>query len=567
MTRAFLELALQSFKNRILSKVRRMKDPRYALGALFGAGYFAWVFLRNRHVSTVFQNGMMSEMRADVVSVAILVIMLFAWALPGDSGGLEFTEAEIQFLFPAPLRRRDLLLYKIIRAQPQIFTSIIIFSFLGATRGKVVGLWVAFSVMSVYMMLVALGRARLRLLGINFLVRLLLVLGIAAALFGVGVYVAKGFSVHFDAGSYQSFAKQFTAQVGVVFQHPAVRSILFFPRAFAGAVFPVSMTMLLISVMVLLPFGVVLFYIADRLNVSFEESSLVRAQKRHDAQQQMRARRGGRYVMFKRARAPFRLAPTGRPETAIVWKNSVAAMRMSLAWIVIIIVVFAVLLANAFYSPLAREGVGMVFLMITAMLPFLGPNMFTNDLRLDLPRLEVLKSYPLTGDGVVAAEIAAPLVIIATLEILAIGCAWTTLGIAGKLSGVMGAQFALCALLFAVPVVALQLLIRNAVPVVFPAWAARSKEDPRGFVLTGQRLLLVIGNLFVLGLALTPPALVFIPSLLVATKFFEGNMVFVAVMTTPAIAVIAGEVWVGLRLLGSRFEDLDVSEEFDTIAV
>jgi hypothetical protein len=122
-------------------------------------------------------------------------------------------------------------------------------------------------------------------------------------------------------------------------------------------------------------------------------------------------------------------------------------------------------------------------------------------------------------------------------------------------------------LLFAVPVVALQLLIRNAVPVIFPAWAARSKEDPRGFVLTGQRLLLVIGNLFVLGLALTPPALVFIPSALLATQFFKGNMIFMAVMTTPAIAVIAGEVWLGLRFLGARFEELDVSEEFDTVAV
>jgi len=34
-------------------------------------------------------------------------------------GGLDFTETEIAFLFPAPLRRRDILLYKILRAQPQ----------------------------------------------------------------------------------------------------------------------------------------------------------------------------------------------------------------------------------------------------------------------------------------------------------------------------------------------------------------------------------------------------------------------------------------------------------------
>lgn len=566
MTRAFIAVALLSFKNRIMANVRRMKDPRYAVGALFGLVYFGWVFFRNRSASVVFRTGPASALRTDVVSLVVLAIMLFAWALPGDSGGLEFTEAEIQFLFPAPLRRRDLLLYKIIRAQPQVLTSVVIFSFLGATRGKVLGLWIAFSVMSVYMMMVALGRARLRLMGINFLVRLVVVLGIAIAIGTLGFYVVNASPFHLGP-NFKSVAKDAAAHADALMRHPLLRPILFFPRAFAGAAFPTSMTMLAISSIVLLPFGVVAFFIANRLNISFEESSFVRAQRRHDRLQQMSARRGGRYVMFKRARAPFRLAATGRPETAIVWKNSVATMRMSLAAIVIAVIVFAVLAGIALYVPDTREGAGVTFLMITAMLPFVGPNIFTNDLRLDLPRLEVLKSYPLSGDAVVAAEIAAPLVIIAALELVAISLTWAFGGIAGKLSGPVGAQFAICALLLAVPVVALQLLIRNAVPVIFPAWATRAKEDARGFVLTGQRLLLVMGNLFVLAIALAPAALVFLPSAFLATRFFAGSLGFAAVLTTPAVAVIAGEVWLGVRFLGARFEALDVSEEFDTVAV
>ena len=61
--------------------------------------------------------------------------------------------------------------------------------------------------------------------------------------------------------------------------------------------------------------------------------------------------------------------------------------------------------------------------------------------------------------------------------------------------------------------------------------------------------------------------IVFAPSAWLAIRFFEGNTIFMAVMTMPAIAVIAGEVWLGIRLLGNRFEALDVSQEFDTIAV
>jgi hypothetical protein len=209
----------------------------------------------------------------------------------------------------------------------------------------------------------------------------------------------------------------------------------------------------------------------------------------------------------------------------------------------------------------------MTFLMLTILLPFIGPNIFTNDLRLDLPRLEVLKSYPLSGESIVAAEIAAPLVLIAAIEVLAIGCAWAFVGGSHNLSASVGLQYAICALLLAVPIVALQLVIRNAVPVIFPAWAARAKEDPRGFVLTGQRLLLVLGNLVVLCIVLIPAGIVFAPSAWLAIRFFEGNTIFMAVMTTPAIAVIAGEVWLGVRLLGNRFEALDVSQEFDTLAV
>jgi Putative ABC exporter len=563
---AFIEMAVRSFRNRIVARVKRMKDPRYAVGALFGLLYFGWIFFRNRAGSArFFAAGPASELRVDAVSVFVLFIMLFAWALPGDSGGLEFSEAEIAFLFPAPLRRRDLLLYKIIRQQPQVLMSVTIFTLFGATRSKFIGLWIAFSVMSIYMMLVALGRARLRLMGINFLVRLIAVLAIAFGIGAAAFFAAKG--LVFDL-VHATPASRMT-QVDAIFHVPVIAAILFLPKLYSGAVFPPTLTTLATSSLALLVLGALFFFIADRLNVSFEEGSVVRAQRRHERLQQMRARRGGGYVMFKRARAPFRLAPTGRPETAIVWKNTVATVRMSLAWIVIILIVFAVLIVNAmFMQPAGRSAIGITFLMLVCMLPFIGPNIFTNDLRLDLPRLEVLKSYPLSGECIVAAEVAAPLVIIAALELTAIGCAWGVLGTsATKMSHVVGAEFAVVALLLAVPIVALQLLIRNAVPVIFPAWAARAKEDPRGFVLTGQRLLLVLGNLVVLGLALLPAALVFAPSAYVAIKFFNGNAIFMAVMTAPAIAVICGEVWLGLRVLGSRFDALDVSQEFDTLAV
>jgi hypothetical protein len=122
-------------------------------------------------------------------------------------------------------------------------------------------------------------------------------------------------------------------------------------------------------------------------------------------------------------------------------------------------------------------------------------------------------------------------------------------------------------LLLTLPVCAIQLLIRNAVPVLFPGWAMRSKDEPRGFVMMGQRLVTMAANVLVLAVALIPAAIVFLPSLWVAHRFFAGNAVFVAIATMPAVAVLAAEVWMGVKALGAQFETIDVSNEVDVLSV
>src|SRR5258706_16468635 len=40
-----------------------------------------------------------------------------SWAMPIQSGLLEFTRAETQFLFPAPVTRRQLFIHRLLRSQ------------------------------------------------------------------------------------------------------------------------------------------------------------------------------------------------------------------------------------------------------------------------------------------------------------------------------------------------------------------------------------------------------------------------------------------------------------------
>lgn len=574
MIGTFLTVAFLTLKNSILQRLRRLREPRYLIGAIAGAAYFWFLFFR-RAMGAHSGNGKLIMMKtlavspvvADVASVVLLLLMITAWALPADSGGLEFTETEIAFLFPAPLRRRDILLYKIVRAQPQALFSALIMTVLGWWRhGLFIGVWAAISVLGVYFTLVSLGRARLRLMRIGFLARLAGVAAIVAGLF----WIAKSevSAINFRA---LKNAPQVMNALSVPFEKPLIRTILFIPHLIASAAIPRSVGMLAISVPAALALGVTFFFIANALNVSFEEASIATSQKRAARKDRARSQRSGSFVMFRRAPAPFRLQETGPVEVAVVWKNLIALMRNSIAWVVVFASIMAFMLALALWSheTTTYTAIGSMLIFMACLFPLMGPNVFTNDLRLDIPRLEVLKSYPISGERLIAAEIAAPLLVISILEMLFATSASIMIGM-GEVHKytklVATPQFIVVVLLLTLPVCAMQLLIRNAIPVLFPAWAMRSKDEPRGFVAMGQRIVTLAGNLFVLAVAMIPAAIVFLPSLWVAFKFFAGSPVLVAVATMPAVAVILAEVWFGVKALGAQFEQLDISNESDMSA-
>ena len=570
MIRAFAFVTAVSFKNRMLLRVRRLRNPRYLVSTLAGLAYLWFVFFRRMSARGHVQIGgglptQMLTVGVDVTSLVILVIMIFAWALPGDSGGVEFSEAEIQFLFPAPLTRRQLLSYKIFRAQPPLLISALAMTLLGFRQGKFVGVWLSFVALSIYFTMTALGRARLRLAGIGFVTRLVVVLG---TLLLLSWYVTS----RFDRQSLSAELKQMQrsrAAASVDFHSPlesgGLPVILFVPRQMAKAILPTSSAALATSAAAVAAFGALFFLIASRLNVSFEEASLAEAQQKSDRTDRRMLRRAGTYVAFPRMPPPFQLRPGVRPEIAIFWKNLTASLRISSALLVIVGGCVILALAELFTtsSPSAHMTVIFIALCFCAVFPLMGAGVFAQDLRLDLSRIELLKSYPLRGEQLVAAEIAGPLLIVSAVELLLLAMTAVLLQVFGAPKGMAFAaqpEFIVIALLFAVPVCAAQLLLRNAFVVLFPAWVVRSKEEVKGFAVTGQRLLVGIANLILLGVVLLPAALILGPAYLIGQHYVQGPALL-AIATVPAAALVAGEVLLGIRLLGSYFDGADLANE------
>ena len=207
---------------------------------------------------------------------------------------------------------------------------------------------------------------------------------------------------------------------------------------------------------------------------------------------------------------------------------------------------------------------GFIALALLAYLLVFGPQLARNDLRSDLMNADLLKSYPLPGWRILLGSLLAPTLIlscVAWLFLLTAGVGlvppagkalWLTPGfrVSAGLSLAVLMPF-LCAV---------QLLVPNAAAVIFPAWFQNTRPMSGGMDVMGQRLIFFAGQFVCLLLALLP-ALALGGLTIFLTQWLIGLPAAVALAALPVLLVFAGEVWLGVRLLGPRFDHLDISSE------
>src|SRR6266851_1689485 len=94
---------------------------------------------------------------ASIGALILFVLVLLSWVVPRERAALAFTEAEVAFLFPAPISRRTLIHYKLLRSQIAIgFTTLFLtlLSNRAAAGGpgwmRVVGWWLILSTLNLH---------------------------------------------------------------------------------------------------------------------------------------------------------------------------------------------------------------------------------------------------------------------------------------------------------------------------------------------------------------------------------------------------------------------------------
>ena len=127
MLRASLYITLCTAKNRVLVRLRRLREPRYLIFAIAGAAYLSFaVFMRFGAARRGRRRG---EVPPDIFTpsvgalapatagVALLALAAVGWVFPARSTLFDFSDAEVHLLFPAPVTRRALLIHRLVRSQ------------------------------------------------------------------------------------------------------------------------------------------------------------------------------------------------------------------------------------------------------------------------------------------------------------------------------------------------------------------------------------------------------------------------------------------------------------------
>jgi len=571
---ASVYITVCSARNRVRVRLRRLREPRYLIGAVVGAAYLYFaVFARGRRPPFGANRGRPGAGRpaaglfppdlqlagTSLGGLAVLVMAALVWVLPARSALLRFSRAETEFLFPAPVSRRQLLVHRIIRSQIASLVAsgfIVIFAtpFSGLARVRLaIGFWALLVTMRIYYAAVALTRARLRspvaaVRRVAWLPIGLLLAGLAI----VGTSVARqllepaaGIS---DVMVRLSRATAMGPPYAVLWPFIAIVRPPFAgtPSAFTAALFPSLLVLAAVTAWMLLSAGM--------LDAVLETSSEFHVEETRPAQAGQRARTAG-----------WSLALTGRPDVALVWKNAVQTIRAvnlrQLRYILpALLALFGLasiaMAANGARGPAALVSVFAAVLAGAAVV--FGPQMMRSDLRDDFEHLDLLKTWPVRAADVIRGEMAWPVLVVS-----AVACAGVFVAAIFSVAALPDASlvsrwsFAIAAVFVGPALIAAQFAVHNVATVLLPAWVQLGTQRTRGIDAMGQRLIMLAAIVVSLALYALPGA---VAGGLVWLIFHRlaGDVVFVPAAIAFA-AVVLVEVVATTELLGPAYDRIDVT--------
>jgi ABC-2 type transport system permease protein len=558
---ALLYLTGAMIRNRLAFQARRLRQPRYAIALALGVGYF-WLILLRPSVQQGRAPASLWTNFETVAALGILLLMLGGWVFSGERMALAFTGAEVQFLFPAPLTRRGLIIYKLFRAQLVILFNAVIWVFVLRRSGSVLvaplrflGTWMLFTNLSLHRLGAALVRTSLVEHGRAGIRRHLpaIVLGGASATAAVLILRDAVPAIRAATG-----ASEVARAIEMTAESPAARALLFLPHVVVAPSFAQTSSEWLRAAAAALVMLLAQALWVIRSDVAFEEAAVqasAERARRLDAWRRRSAR--PRSGMRKKVKRTIPLAPTGAAAGAIVWKNTLLLMRTGRVGSIIGLAIMAVVLSLPAVESGGFDGrfIAVAALAMAGLLIVLGSRVLQNDFRQDADHLAILKTLPLPSDQLVGAEVVSSALPISALQMALVLIAYVaTLGDADlPVDLAMRTWLLFLSPLVLVSVNMTTVTIQNGAALLFPGWIRVTPVVGGGVEAMGQGILATGMLMLTFVVALLPAAAV---SAGLWWALSGVPNVWIAALLLAA-AVLLGETWWAIRGLGRRFERLE----------
>lgn len=583
MIDAYAYLQAMTVRNAIMQRLRRLRQPKYLFGAIVGAAYFYFFFFRKflgygRPGVSAQAFVPPAEIAAHLTAIAalvLLVVVVLAWLIPSKRAALQFTEAEVAFLFPAPVTRRMLIQFKLRRSQLGILVSSLFMSLIVRRGGLLggnqllhaAGWWLILSTLNLHFIGASFARERLLELGIDPLRRRIGVLALATAL-AAGCWWWLRASVALPTVADLDGPRAMLNYADAVLGTPPVAWVLAPFQAVVAPLFASDAGAFLRAAGVTVLILVAHYFWVVQSDVSFEEASIDVARQRAE---RVAAMRSGnlrlRNKPTKPRTAPFVLATTGARPIAFLWKSLIALgplyrLRNWLIACAVVIVGGRWLAADPARLPLLRV-IGGIALAFGGWLIVIGPMFMRRGLSQTLTHLDILKAFPLRGWQIVLGELLAPMTIMAFAQWLLLLVVAVAFGAGGEhvllTAGNIGVG-AIGIAFVAPPLCALMLCVPYAGLLVFPAWAEAAGSQGGGIEVMGQRLIFFGAYMVALFLALLPAVLLGAIAFLLG-EWLSGLSLALGLTALVGGAALCAELAAAIAWLGDRVENFDLSQE------
>jgi hypothetical protein len=195
------------------------------------------------------------------------------------------------------------------------------------------------------------------------------------------------------------------------------------------------------------------------------------------------------------------------------------------------------------------------------MLIVLGPGFVRADLRQDLLQLDQLRSYPLRGSTIVAAEIASSTIILTVMQyvLLAAAAFLSSFDVRPPVPITPAVLIALVAL----PTLnAIALTVANGAALLFPGWVRLGDGRAQGIEAMGQNVLAIFVSLIITFLALIPP--LFVATIVASGASAVSSRAISVWHFVPAVPVgslvALGELWLAVKWLGRVLARTDLAQ-------